>query len=353
MSRMAIVAITKHGIKIARSIFQNMPDAKIHAPAKHNDGGLDIDWYSEQTTQVVSNLFKQSESLICIFSLGAAVRMLAPFLKDKKSDPAVLVIDDAAQFVISALSGHLGGANALARRVASLIGAQPVITTAADVNETIAVDLVGRELGWTIENFANVTKVSAHMVNEEKIAVYQDTGERSWWNNKLPSNVNIVTSLDQAKLPDYKAVLIISDKKISDPQLLEKSVIYRPKSLVVGIGLHWDTSKETIEYGLRQVFAGAGLAMSCMRNVASIDRECKVIGLIDFCSSEGLMLDTYPKEKLATVSVPNPSVTVQKFEGTTSVSEAAALLSSNGDLIVEKQKFPPDLTIAICRIRYT
>jgi len=99
-------------------------------------------------------------ALICIFSLGAVVRLIAPFLVDKKTDPAVIVIDDKAHFVISALSGHLGGANSLARLVSSFFdNCQPVITTAADVNETIAVDLLGREFSWTIDNFENVTKV--------------------------------------------------------------------------------------------------------------------------------------------------------------------------------------------------
>src|SRR5919108_84449 len=189
--KMAIVAITKHGIAIARRIKQNMPEADIYVPAKHSDGGLDINWFSEQSTQLVGNLFKTYEALICIFSLGAVIRMVAPHLVDKKSDPAVIVIDDRANHVISALSGHLGGANTLTRLIASFLNAQPVITTAADVNETIAVDLVGREFGWTIENLENVTKVSALMVNEEKIAVYQEAGEKNWWHMQLPKNVTV------------------------------------------------------------------------------------------------------------------------------------------------------------------
>nr|MDQ4012577.1 precorrin-3B C(17)-methyltransferase [Thermoproteota archaeon] len=145
VARMAIVAITRHGIEIARRIKQRMPEVEIYVPAKHNDGGNDVFWFSEQSTQLVGKLFKSYDALICIFSLGAVIRMVAPHLVDKKSDPAVLVIDDRANNVISALSGHLGGANALARLIASFLSAQPVITTAADVNETIAVDLVGRE----------------------------------------------------------------------------------------------------------------------------------------------------------------------------------------------------------------
>jgi cobalt-precorrin 5A hydrolase len=330
-----------------------MPEVSIYAPAKHSDGEADINWFSEQSTQVIGNLFKTYNALICIFSLGAVIRMIAPHLIDKKSDPAVLVIDDKANHVISTLSGHLGGANSLTRLVASFLDAQPIITTAADVNETIAVDLVGREYGWIIENFENVTKVSALMVNEEKIAIYQDAGERDWWHNtQLPKNVTIVKSIENVKSPQFRAALIISDKIITDQEIITKSVIYRPKSLVVGVGLHWDTSKEVIESGINTVFKESKLSSQSIRNISSISREAKLKGLEEFSKQYGIRVEIYDKDKLSMVNVPNPSSTVQKFEGTPSVSEASSLLSSKGELIVPKQKFPPNLTIAVSRIIY-
>ena len=146
---------------------EKMPEVHVYAPIKYANSSMhNMNWFKEQTTQLVANLFKKNDALICIFSLGAVVRLIAPLLVNKKTDPAVLVIDDKAHFVISALSGHLGGANSLARLVSSFFDdCQPVITTAANVNETIAVDLLGREFSWTIDNFENVTKVSALMVN--------------------------------------------------------------------------------------------------------------------------------------------------------------------------------------------
>ena len=352
MTKTAIVSITKHGIEIARKIKQKMSEVEIYVPAKHSDGGTDINWFSEQSTQLVGNLFKTYDALICIFSLGAVIRMIAPHLVDKKSDPAVIVIDDRANHVISTLSGHLGGANALARLVASLLGAKPVITTAADVNETIAVDLLGREFDWTIENSGNVTKTSAFMVNEEKIAIYQEAGEKNWWHAPLPKNVNIVDNIEHVKSPEFKAGLIISDKAISDPELLGKSVVYRPKSLVVGIGLHWNTSKDVIESGITTVFKEKALSFRSIRNVSSINREAKVKGLQEFSKEHGIPVQIYDKNELASVIVPNPSTTVQKFEGTPSVSEAGSLLSSKGELVVPKQKFPPNLTVAVSRINF-
>jgi cobalt-precorrin 5A hydrolase len=350
MSKTAVIAITKHGIEIARRIKQKMPEVEIYVPAKHSHGGTDINWFSEQSTQLVGNLFKTYDALICIFSLGAVIRMVAPHLIDKKSDPAIIVIDDRANHVISTLSGHLGGANALARLVASFLNAQPVITTAADVNETIPVDLVGREFGWTIENFENVTKTSAFMVNEEKIAIYQDAGERKWWHAPLPKNVTLVDSIEKIKSQEFKTGLVISDKEIADPEIRSKSVIYRPKSLVVGIGLHWNTAKDVIESGIKTVFIEKGLAFKSIRNISSINREARAKGLEEFSKQYGIPVEIYGKDELASVNVPNPSATVQKFEGTPSVSEASSLLSSKGELIVPKQKFPPNLTVAVSRI---
>lgn len=351
MAGTVIVAITKHGIQIARRIKAKMPEVEIYVPEKHSDSGSDIHWFSEQSTQLVGNLFKSSDALVCIFSLGAVIRMVAPHLVDKKNDPAVIVIDDKANHVISALSGHLGGANALARLIASILDSKPVITTAADVNETIAVDLVGREFGWTIEDFANVTKISAKMVNEEKIALYQDAGERGWWHAQLPKNVTIVNSIDEVKEAGSSAALVITDRMVP-PEVAAKSVIYRPKSLVVGIGLHWDTSSETIESGVAEVFEKNGLSIASVRNIASVDRGAKVKGLDEFAAKHNVPVEIYEKAALAKVDVPNPSPTVQKFEGTASVSEAASLLSSKGQLVVPKQKFPPNLTVAVCRISH-
>jgi cobalt-precorrin 5A hydrolase len=354
IGKTAVVAITKHGIVIARKIKDSLPEAEIYAPIKHSDSGPDINWFDKQTTQVVANLFQTYDALICIFSLGAVIRIIAPFLVDKKTDPAVLVIDDKANFVISTLSGHLGGANALTRLIASYLNSKPVITTAADVNETIPVDLVGKSFGWIIENYQNVTKVSAFMVNEEKIGLYQEAGEKNWWDaTSFPQNVTVTKELYELKSPDFKGALIISDKIIADPVILEKSVIYRPKSLVVGIGLHRDTSKEIIENGILTVLKDKGLSFKSIRNISSINKEGKIKGLQEFSEQYEIPVEIYDKGKLSQVSVPNPSKTVQKFEGIPSVSEASSILSSNnGELIVPKQKFPPNLTVAVSRVKF-
>lgn len=284
--------------------------------------------------------------------MGAVIRLISNLLVDKKTDPAVIVIDDKANFVISALSGHLGGANSLSKHIADILNSTAVITTAADVNETIAVDLLGNDFKWRIENFENVTKVSAHMVNEEKIGVYQDTGETKWWNKELPKNVTIVDDIDELKSDNFRAGLIISDKIITDQLLIGKSVIYRPKSLVVGLGFHWDTTQKDIEDGIMKVLKENGLSFLSIRNLSTIDRGKSPASLGSFSDKHGIPLEFFEKEKLNKIMVPNPSDVVKKYEGTSSVSEASSILSSGGELIITKQKFPPNLTVAVCRINY-
>jgi cobalt-precorrin 5A hydrolase len=352
VEKVAILAITKNGISIALSLKKQFPSWKIFAPSKFSNNDSQIKWFEDSTTAKAGELFKTHEALICIFSLGAVIRLVAPHMKDKKTDPAVVVIDDTGKFAISTLSGHLGGANQLTEDIAKALGATPVITTAADVNKTIAVDLVGKEFGWKVDDDSTVTRVSAFMVNEEKIGVYQDAGEKDWWATKkeFPKNVTIYNSFEELKNSDSRGCLIISDKEIGDKELLKNAVVYRPKTLVVGVGLHWDTSKDTIKEGVEFCMKKFKLSPKSIARFASIKKEANVVGLQELAKEWNIPVDYFEKEQLAQIAIPNPSETVQAFEGTPSVSEASALRSSNGKLVVEKQKFPPNLTVAIARI---
>ena len=352
MEKVAILAITKNGISIALSLKKQFPSWKIFAPSKFSNTDSQINWFEDSTTVKVGDLFKTHEALICIFSLGAVIRLVSPHMKDKKTDPAVVVIDDTGKFVISTLSGHLGGANQLTEDIAKVLDATSVITTAADVNKTIAVDLVGKEFGWKIDDDSTVTRVSAFMVNEEKIGIFQEAGEKDWWAPKkeFPKNVTIYNSFYELKNSNSKGSLIISDKEIEDKELLKNAVVYRPKTLVVGVGLHWDTSKDIIKEGVEFCMKKFNLAQKSIARFSSIKKESDVVGLQELAKEWNIPVDYFEKEQLAQISIPNPSETVQALEGTPSVSEASALRSSGGKLVVEKQKFPPNLTVAIARI---
>ena len=347
MEKVSVLAITKNGINIGEKLKDLFPNWNIFAPVKLSNENNDIVWYSELTTDKIIELFKNSDALICLFSLGAVIRLIAPHLKDKKTDPAVIVIDDKTNFVISVLSGHIGGANELTQEISEKLNALPVITTAADVNKTIAVDLVGREFGWRIDDDTTVTKISAHMVNAEPIGVFQQTNDQKWY-KQLPKNVTIYDSLEELKKSNSKAHLIISDE-IIDNELSQESVIYRPQSLVIGIGLHWDTTKDTIKEGIEHCLKKFNLSSKSIAKLVSIKKPEDVQGLIDLGKEMQVPVEYVDREELAEIITPNPSTTVKAFEGTASVSEAAAIKVSKGELIVEKQKFPPNLTVAIAR----
>jgi len=350
-SSIAIIAITKNGIDIAYSLKRHFTSWKIFVPSKFYQEGKDIEWFEESTTLKIKELFESHSALVCIFSLGAAIRLIAPHMKDKKTDPAVVVIDDAAKFVISTLSGHLGGANELTEKIASTINATPVITTAADVNKTIAVDLLGREFGWIIDESSSITKVSAFMVNEEKIGVFQDAGEKDWWlpKKELPKNVYIYKCFNELVESNCKGFLIISDRIIENKEIQDRVVIYRPKTLVIGVGLHGDTTKDTILEGINFCLSKFKLSPKSIAKFASIKKEIEVKGLQELSQEIKVPVEYFDKEVLSTINIPNPSDVVQMFEGTPSVSEAAAIKASGGDLIIQKHKFPPNLTIAIAR----
>jgi cobalt-precorrin 5A hydrolase len=350
MKKIAVLAITKNGIEMSLGLKEHFSDFEIFAPIKFSDNNEKIQWYDESTSGKIVKLFKNNDGLICLFSLGAVIRLLSSHIKDKKTDPAVIVIDDNANFVISVLSGHLGGANKLSNEIADKIGATPVITTAADVNKTIAVDLVGREFGWRIKDERNVTRISAFMVNKEKIGIFQNIGKKEWWKGKLPENITFFSNIEDLKNSDCKGYLLITNDQINDEDVMKNSVIYRVPSLVIGIGLHWDTPKETILNGVSETLEKFGLNQNEIARFVSIKKDKDVIGLIELSEEMNVPLEYIDREELATITTPNPSNTVQAFEGTASVSEAAAMKSSNGELIVEKQKFPPNLTVAIARI---
>lgn len=360
MQKVAVLAITKHGISVGLKLLEEFPKWHIYAPdkfASSYDNDAQVRWYSDSTSGKIAGLFAKYDGLVCLFSLGATIRLIAPHMKSKKTDPAVLVIDEMANFVISVLSGHIGGANKLAETVAQRLGAQAVITTAADAKNTMAVDMIGRDQKWVIEDDSAVTATSAFMVNEEKIGMYQDAGKKveEWYGKKLPANVAAYDTLEDMYDSDAKACLIITDRAVNAEAAATATapkkavVIYRPPTLIVGVGVHYSTTPQTIQNGIAQTFARYGLATKSIAKITSIKKPADVPGLAQAAEELGVLLQLYDRKMLADITVPNPSNTVQSFEGTPSVSEASCIAAGRCNLIVEKQKFPPDLTIAVAR----
>ena len=242
--KIAVVSITKHGIALAGKVVAALPGTQLFCPEKFRAAGETaapnaVHCYEGKVGDQVPALFAAFDGIVAIVSLGAVVRLIAPHLKSKEVDPAVVVIDEAGKFVIPMLSGHLGGANALAGHLATALGAQAVLTTASDARETIGVDLLGRELGWRFEaTHDEIVRCSAAMVNDEPVALVQEAGSRDWWPNHangrkgpLPANVTLFERLEEVDLDRFAAVLWIAEREMPAAmaaRLAGWRVVYRP-----------------------------------------------------------------------------------------------------------------------------
>lgn len=242
-AHIVLIAITKHGAVQVKSLAEKLPEADIVISEKFatvlSNCNNKIHAFSGPFRSQIPSLFSGYDQLLFFVSLGAVVRLIAPHLKSKDEDPGVIVVDDAGQFIIPVLSGHIGGANACAESIAKLINGTAVVTTASDVGKTIAVDILGRELGWVVEApKINITRVSACVVNEEPIAFIQETGEKNWWTHPtpLPPNIHLFERFEDVNLAQYKALLWVTERNISEAtweQFKERLVIYRPKKITL------------------------------------------------------------------------------------------------------------------------
>ncbi len=234
--KIALVAITKNGAIKASIIGKQLPEADIFVIEKFvnfvSDVPNTVTAIALPAKKHIGFLFESYDQIIFLVALGGVVRLIAPFLKSKETDPGVIVVDNAAQFVIPVLSGHIGGANEFAIKLADILGATPVVTTAADVGNTIAVDIMGRNLGWKIEaRDKSMTRVAAMMVNEEPIAIVQESGSKDWWNKPLPNNIQVFDKFDEVKLTEFAAVLWITNDTIPESiwlDLTDRLIVYRP-----------------------------------------------------------------------------------------------------------------------------
>lgn len=353
----ALVAITKHGVAHARNYAQLFPYTDVYYMKKFAQGDEEqrhIQLFDGTVRLLLPALFKEYQAIICIISLGAVVRMIAPILLDKKSDPGVLVVDDKGQYVISVLSGHIGGANALTHEFSAAIGATPIITTASDVQKTIAVDLFGAKFGWVWDAEDKLTPVSAAVVNEEPVAIVQETGERDWWmhDTPMPQSLTLYASTAQAIAAKPHATLLITDRLIHQHEqvLLEKGVIYRPKSIVLGIGCNRGTTLAEIEEVVQETLREQQLSIKSVKAVATIDLKKDEQGLIELTQQYNWQFVTYTPAELNEMPLQNPSETVFKFTGAYGVSEPAALRYAGAQQLVLEKKKRGNVTISIARI---
>lgn len=358
----AVYAITKHGMAIASRLLTQLSGADLFVSEKllasAPAGALRLPLPMGPT---LVETFAAYDCHIFIISVGAVVRMIAPLLKNKKVDPAVVCIDDAARFSICVLSGHVGRGNIFTERVATTLGAQSVVTTASDAIGTLTVDILGRELGWTLDDpDRNVTRGCAAVVNATEVLFVQETGEPDWWpaEKPLPAGVRYATSLEGVDPNDFEILLIATDREIGEsyPAHWKNAVIYRPKSLVLGIGCDRGTAPDLVERGVMALLARHGLSPKSVKQLATIEVKKDEPALLALSEQYGWPLHTYSPEELDVVpGIQNPSEKVKQHVGSRGVAEPAALLAAGvEELLIPKQIYTEpgagrSMTLAVAR----
>ena len=360
--RIALVVLTRAGLELALRVQQGLKgDAHIYASqralkTRTQEAGANTITGFDAVGLLLAQLWVSHNQIVLFFALGAAIRLIAPLLQDKHNDPGVVVIDDAGKFAMSVISGHSGGANDLTRQCAHLLGAIPVVTTASDVHNTLAVDLLSDTMGWPIEDPSQVTAVSAAIVNGESVAILQEAGQCDWWDSvhAWPKNLVRVNSLHEIMTTAFAALLIISDRLIEGLPEGLPTIVYRPPSLVLGVGCRRGVSFAALDGFIKTTLKAQHLAFQSIAVLASADIKADEVALQMLAQHYSWRFETHTAEALkAVTAIVTPSEHVQRLTGTPSVSEAAALLSShNGQLAVCKQK-GEGMTLAVARRSYS
>lgn len=315
--RGSIFAFSRQGCETARRIMAACPETDWRSFTMERFGEAD---FLPITPACYGESFALSELLVFVGSCGIAVRKIAPFVHDKRTDPAALCVDELGNFVIPLLSGHIGGANALARKLADSLKATPVITTATDINRKFSVDTWATENGCAISSMKLAKAVSAAILERDI---------------PMKSDFPIVGSLPNGVIPGETGNLGIY-LTVTDKEPFANTLRLIPRVLHLGIGCRRGTEKETIQNAVEQVFKENGLDFRAVQCAASIDLKKDEEGLLSFCKEQNIPIRFYTAEELEAVPGEfTPSSFVQKVTGVDNVCERAALAGAD-ELIVKK-----------------
>lgn len=319
----SILAFSAHGLELGGRIAASLAPDEVSVE-RCPKGGLAA-WTAEH--------FATDEALVFVGALGIAVRAIAPHVAKKTSDPAVVVVDETGAFAIPVLSGHIGGAVALARRIAEGIGAVPVVTTATDARGLWAVDTWAAKNGYVILNPDRIVDVSSALLDERPVRIINEFPIVGL----PPKGLHISSSGD--------ITVYITTHAVLEPDCLQVVV----PSLTLGIGCHKGATYEHIEEAVRDFLTTNDVAPQAVEQVASIDVKADEPGIVEFAAKRNLPYVTFTADELA--SVPgqfNESDFVKQTVGVGNVCERAAVLASDGELVAEKQAYD-GVTLALAQ----
>ncbi|MCD8146522.1 MAG: cobalamin biosynthesis protein [Clostridiales bacterium] len=330
---LVLTAFTQRGTALACRIASSM-DGQVYTLPKFQREGTET---YPSLSQWTGTHFAAGDDIIFVSAVGIAVRAVAPYLQDKYTDPAILAVDEAGRFVVPVLSGHIGGANRLARQVAQIIGGTAVISTATDVNERFAVDEWAAAQRLPITDRAAAKAISAALLAGEPVGFTSE-----FPHDPLPEGVT-----EGEGIPGFTVTCR------TDDTFPAGTLVLHPKALAVGIGCKKKLPPERVGEAVSDLFCRRGLALESVFCLASIDIKREDAGIRRLAVRLGVPCRFYTAEELALVEGNFPgSAFVRSVTGVSSVCDRAACLASeSGPLLVEKTACD-GVTVAVARRDY-
>jgi len=317
-----VLSLTAGGAALARRIAASL-------------AGCAVIEKEQKIADTLREAWSEFEGIICIMAAGIVVRAIAPLLSDKTTDPGVVVVDQQGRFAVSLLSGHLGGGNELAVKVAAICGGQPVITTASDVLGRTALDLWAKRNNLVVTDRSRLTEKSAKLVNEGVLTVFSDAPLPG-----LPADLIACSSADTAD------IVISCNKCMTSPALW-----CIPEVLYLGIGCNRGTAAEDIERSLVELCQQFRLDRRAIAGIATIDIKSDEEGMLLFARQLGISIRYHSRDELNAVENVSCSPAAMKAVGVQGVAEPAALLAARqggfaAELVIAKRKWK-DVTLAV------
>lgn len=341
----AIIALTRGGSLLALNVGRKIKAhiyLKVEFIENDMDSYEDIFKIEENLSQLIGKIFNKYDAIVFIMASGIVVRTIASYIVSKTKDPAVVVMDEKGQNVISLLSGHIGGANHLSKIIAKITGGNPVITTATDVNDVLAFDMFALYNNCEIENIESLKYISAKLVNGGKVGLYTDYAI----NGSIPCNIAVYDMETFKTKKDEDCCVVLTNR--TDLNIQDKNVlILRPKNLVLGLGCKRGTSKENIRAAVYDFMKVNKRSIDSVRCIATIDLKQDENGLVEFCKEMGIFLEIIPRIDIEKIEGSfKGSDFVKEKTGVSGVAEPCACLSSGGKLICKKTVYK-GITLAL------